>query len=162
MISNISEDVYVLAKRLSRISGAVGYTSGVFDLFHQGHLNYLTACKRTVDLLVVGVDGDMLVQMNKGKHRPYEQCAGRIVKVQETGLVDELFIKAVSSDALISIIRPRKYFIPSNREISLTRRRLLNELSVELIVIPYTVGISTTAIARENGLISTVQHSPDE
>lgn len=154
MISIFSEDVHVLAERISRISGTVGYTSGVFDFFHQGHLNYLTTCKRAVDLLVVGVDDDFLVQINKGKHRPYEQSAARLFNVQKTGLADELFIKTVSSEKLIPIIRPHKYFIPSNREIGLPRVRLLNDLSVELIVIPYSHGVSTTALALERGLVS--------
>jgi glycerol-3-phosphate cytidylyltransferase len=162
MSSNFSENVHVLAERLSRISGTVGYTSGVFDLFHRGHLNYLTACKRIVDVLVVGVDNDILVRVNKGQNRPYEQCPARLAKVQGTGLADELFIKEFSSDRLIPVIRPNKYFIPSNREISLHRRRLLNDLSIELIIILYTDSISTTAIARERGLISPARHSSNE
>nr|WP_315430375.1 adenylyltransferase/cytidyltransferase family protein [uncultured Albidiferax sp.] len=154
MISIFPENVHALAERANRTSETIGYTSGVFDLFHQGHLNYLKTCKRAVDLLVVGVDDDILVQKNKGKYRPYEQSAARLFNVQETKLVDELFIKKTSSETLIPIIRPHKYFIPSNRKISLLRARLLNDLSIELIVISYSAGVSTTAIARQRGLVS--------
>lgn len=40
----------------------LGYTSGVFDLFHIGHLNVLRNAKSICDRLVVGVSTDDLVQ----------------------------------------------------------------------------------------------------
>ena len=46
----------------------IGYTSGVYDLFHIGHLNILKNAKSMCDKLIVGVSTDELVFQYKEKH----------------------------------------------------------------------------------------------
>lgn len=64
----------------------VGYTTGVYDLFHIGHLNLLKNAKGMCDKLVVGVSVDKLVTY-KGKHAtiPFED---RIEIVRSCRYVD--------------------------------------------------------------------------
>lgn len=67
----------------------VGYTTGVFDMFHIGHLNLLKGAKKQCDYLIVGVSTDELVQHEKKKHPviPYKE---RAAIVEALRVVDQV------------------------------------------------------------------------
>ena len=53
----------------------VGFTNGVFDLLHRGHLHSLEQAARRVDRLVVGVNSDESTRRLKGPERPVQDEA---------------------------------------------------------------------------------------
>ena len=67
----------------------IGYTTGVFDLFHIGHLNILRRAREKCDYLIVGVSTDEVVQSYKNKTPviPYEQRAAIVEAIK---YVDEV------------------------------------------------------------------------
>lgn len=67
----------------------IGYTTGVYDMFHIGHLNILQHAKEQCDYLIVGVSTDELVLHDKNKTPiiPYEE---RCAIVEAIKYVDEV------------------------------------------------------------------------
>lgn len=124
----------------------VGYTSGVFDFFHVGHANYLSLCKSYCATLVVGVDVDELVTASKGPGKPVDSFSVRVEAVRSYGAADFVIEMRLSNDSILQTLKPDFYFIPDNRSLNSTRLELLRCLSIELIVVPYTRGISSTQL----------------
>jgi cytidyltransferase-like protein len=124
----------------------VGYTSGVFDFFHLGHANYLSLCKSYCATLVVGVDVDELVTASKGPGKPVDSFPVRVETVRGHGAADFVIEMSLSNDAILQRLKPEIYFIPDNRLLSPARLDLLRSLSIELVVVPYTRGISSTQL----------------
>lgn len=74
----------------------IGYTTGVYDMFHIGHLNILRRAKEQCDFLIVGVSTDELVESYKHKLPviPFEQ---RMAIVESIRYVDKV-IPQISMD----------------------------------------------------------------
>lgn len=67
----------------------IGYTTGVFDMFHIGHLNILKNAKARCDYLIVGVSTDDVVETYKN-HRPIIPFDERVEIVSSIKYVDEV------------------------------------------------------------------------
>ena len=67
----------------------IGYTTGVYDMFHIGHLNILKRAKEQCDYLIVGVSTDELVQRDKNK-TPIIPFRDRAAIVEAIRFVDKV------------------------------------------------------------------------
>lgn len=128
----------------------IGYTTGVFDLFHIGHLNLLKNAKGMCDKLVVGVSTDELVQY-KGK-KPLIPFEDRIEIVRSCKYVDAAIpqydmdkLKACKKlDASILFVGDDWY----ETEKWQNYEKLLNEAGIRIVYFPYTKGVSSTQITK--------------
>lgn len=144
-------DAIEFARCAGRTGRLIGYTAGVFDLFHQSHSTYLTACKERCDILIVGVDVDSLVRQKKGADRPRDGFNKRMANVLAHGAVDAAFAKTGSLDTFIADMAPRVYFVPDNRVLPAHRGPMLRKLGIDIQLIPYGLGVcSTTAIVQRD------------
>lgn len=126
----------------------IGYTTGVFDLFHIGHLNLLKNAKSLCDKLIVGVTVDELVAYkNKKSVIPFEE---RIEIVRNIKYVDA----AVSQDSMDKMDAYNRYkfdimFVGDDwyktdkwQEFD----KQFNDVGVRIIYFPYTKGTSSTLL----------------
>ncbi len=126
----------------------IGYTTGVFDLFHIGHLNLLKNAKGLCDKLIVGVTTDELVSY-KGKRAviPFEQ---RIEIVRNIKYVDAV-IPQESMDKMTNW-KKLKYDIMfvgddwHNTPKWEDFEKQFEEVGVKIVFFPYTKGTSSTLI----------------
>lgn len=129
----------------------VGYTTGVFDLFHIGHLNILKKSKELCDYLIVGVSTDKLVYEYKNKYPviPYEERA-EILKsikyvdevVPQTDMDKYKAWKELRYDVLFhgDDWKESKLYADIQQQ--------LNAEGVKVVFFPYTQGTSSTIIKK--------------
>lgn len=67
----------------------IGYTTGVFDMFHIGHLNILRRAKEQCEYLIVGVTTDALCMKNKNR-QPIICEEDRVAIVEAIRYVDRV------------------------------------------------------------------------
>lgn len=71
----------------------IGYTTGVYDMFHIGHLNILKRAKEQCEFLIVGVTSDELCYSRKGKY-PIICEEERIEIVSAIKYVDKVVVQS--------------------------------------------------------------------
>ncbi len=130
----------------------IGYTTGVFDLFHVGHLNILRRAKEMCEYLIVGVSTDEVVRSYKehGPVIPYEERAAIVAAIRyvdrvvpQTGLNKVDAFHELHFDALFHGSDWQNS--PLYNEVSKT----MAALGVEMVFLPHTEGVSSTEIREK-------------
>ena len=128
----------------------IGYTTGVYDLFHIGHLNLLKNARGMCDKLIVGVTVDELVSY-KGKQAmiPFED---RIELVRSCKYVDAA-VPQYDMDKLEACkkLGAKIMFVGDDWYGTEKWRNYEKEFEAEgikIIYFPYTKGTSSTQIRK--------------
>ena len=126
----------------------IGYTTGVYDLFHVGHLNLFKNAKGMCDKLIVGVTVDELVQY-KGKNSmiPFED---RIELVRSCKYVDAA-VPQYDMDKLTACKKLGETYLFVGDDWYGTEKwkkydKDFAKEGIKIIYFPYTKGISSTKI----------------
>ncbi len=128
----------------------IGYTAGVFDLFHIGHLNLLRNAKGMCDRLIVGVSTDELVKY-KGK-TPVIPFSDRIEIIRSLRCVDA----AVAQENMDKLAMCKKLnasilFVGDDwyqSEKWQEYEREFAEAGIRIVYFPYTKNVSSTQISK--------------
>ncbi len=70
----------------------LGFTVGVWDLLHHGHVNFLKKAKTYCDYLIVGIMNDYWVKVQKGQERPIQNLKIRYKNLKKSKLCDKIII----------------------------------------------------------------------
>lgn len=127
----------------------IGYTTGVYDMFHIGHLNILKRAKEQCDYLIVGVTTDALCYVRKGKY-PIICESERMAIVEELRCVDQV----VPQEDMDKLAAVRKYhadavFVGSDWKGTDAWNRYekeFAEVGCTVVYLDHTDGISSTIL----------------
>lgn len=130
----------------------VGYTTGVFDMFHIGHLNILRRAKEQCDYLIVGVSTDEVVREYK-HHTPVIPFEERLAIVDAIKYVDEA-IPQTSMDKMLAWEKLHfdVMFHGSDWKGSALYdeyEKRFAEVGVRVVFLPHTEGVSTTMLREK-------------
>jgi glycerol-3-phosphate cytidylyltransferase len=127
----------------------IGYTTGVFDLFHIGHLNLLKNAKSYCYYLIVGVTTDELVKDIKGKG-PVIPFKERFAIVENLKCVDRVEVQSEIDEIgdyykySFDLIFKGSDWENSEKWMSLKKK--FQGMGVDVMFFPYTKSISSTKL----------------
>ena len=128
----------------------IGYTAGVFDLFHIGHLNLLRNAKGMCDRLIVGVTTDELVTY-KGKIPVIPFC-DRIEIIRNLRCVDAVVAQDnMDKLAMCKKLKANVMFVGDDWYKSETWQEYeqqFAEAGIDIVYFPYTKNVSSTQISK--------------
>ena len=132
----------------------IGYTTGVYDMFHVGHLNILKKAKEQCDELIVGVSTDELVSEYKGK-RPVIPFKERMEIIGAIKYVD----KVVPQETMDKYVAWEKYKFDvifhgddwKNTNMYNEMEKKLRAVNVDFVYFPYTKGVSSSILRNKIG-----------
>ena len=126
----------------------IGYTTGVFDLFHIGHLNLLKNAKGMCDKLIVGVTSDELVSYkNKKAVIPFEErleIVRNVVHVDAVIRQDSMDKMEMWSKTKFDIMFVGDDWHNTPKWDALEKE--FSDVGVKIVFFPYTQGTSSTLI----------------
>lgn len=130
----------------------IGYTTGVFDMFHIGHLNILKKAKEQCEYLIVGVSTDDLVLEYKHK-LPIVNYNERIEIVQAIKYVDQV-VPQTTLDKMQAWkeLNFNALFHGSDWQNSDLYNKIIkdfDEIGVDVVFIPHTEGVSSTLLSEK-------------
>lgn len=130
-----------------------GYTQGVYDMFHIGHLNIINRAKEQSDYLIVGVNSDELVRLYKHKEAVIKE-SDRAEIVRNLKAVDECIIV----DTLDKMELQQRFgfdaiFIGDDwygNPRWMRTKEDLEKIGVDVVFLPHTDGISSTKLRPQS------------
>ena len=130
----------------------IGFTNGVFDLLHPGHIRVLAQARAVCDRLVVGLNSDASVKRLKGKDRPIQNERARAEVL--AGLEAADLVAIFEQDTPLELIRHVRPTVlvkgGDYKPDQVVGRDVVKALGGEVILVDLVPGFSTTRIVEKS------------
>jgi D-glycero-beta-D-manno-heptose 1-phosphate adenylyltransferase len=138
--------------------------TGVFDLLHYEHINFLQKAKALGDYLIVGIESDVRVRQLKGENRPINNQESRIQNLELLSIADEVFVLPANmgekqiQQNLIKKIKPQFLAVSSHTPFIAEKRKIIEKYGGKLVVVHQQnpkISTSKLLLDRKNGRMKT-------
>lgn len=145
------EEMGNVIDKLKKENKKVVFTNGVFDILHIGHLTYLEEAKALGDVLVVGVNSNASVKVNKGDKRPINNEIQRAQMLLGTKFVDYAVIfEEKTPEKLLEKLKPSIHVKGGDyKKEDLAETKVVEENGGEVKILSFVDNISTTEIINK-------------
>ena len=137
--------------KLQKAGKRVVFTNGVFDILHIGHLTYLEEAGNLGDILVVGVNSDASVKVNKGDKRPINSEKNRAYVLLGTKFVNYAVIfDEKTPEKLLDVLRPDVHVKGGDyKKEDLPETKIVEGNGGEVKILSFVDNVSTTQIINK-------------
>jgi len=124
------------------------FTNGCFDIIHVGHIRYLRQAKSLGDILVVGLNTDSSVRMNKGESRPIVTGDERAEVLAALEMVDYIVMfSELTPESVILALRPDIQVKGGDYTVDqLPEAKAVESYGGKVVIVPEIKGKATTNI----------------
>ncbi len=130
------------------------YVIGVFDLYHRGHVEFLSKAKSLGQNLIIAINGDAMVASYKRK--PVYSEDDRLAIVKSNKDVKDAFIirqydnkEFLEKFEIDAIVHGNDWERTSYLQQICVTEAYLEKWNIELVLVPYTAGVSTSQIINQ-------------
>lgn len=137
--------------KLQKAGKKIVFTNGVFDILHIGHLTYLEEAGNLGDVLVVGVNSDASVKVNKGDKRPINSEKNRAYVLLGTKFVDYAVIfDEKTPEKLLDVLKPDVHVKGGDyKKEDLPETKIVEGNGGEVKILSFVDNVSTTQIINK-------------
>ncbi|MGA1342187.1 MAG: D-glycero-beta-D-manno-heptose 1-phosphate adenylyltransferase [Hyphomonas sp.] len=127
---------------------SIGFTNGVFDILHPGHIRLLEEARSQCDRLIVGLNSDASVRRLKGPERPVNDVSARSQVLCGLAAVDGVVVFEEDTPLnLITALRPDVLVKGGDySRATIIGADFVEACGGEVIIVPLVPGQSTTSI----------------
>lgn len=127
----------------------IGYTQGVYDMFHIGHLNLINKAKEQCDYLIVGVNSDQLVEAYKHKETVIKEHERAEIVLNIKAVDKVIIVDTLDKMELLGKLKFNAIFIGDDwygNPRWMQTKEELSQYGVDVVFLPHTDGISSTML----------------
>ncbi len=151
----LESELFHFVESARRNGKRIVWTSGCFDLIHVGHIRCLQEAKRQGDLLIVGLNNDESVKINKGEMRPIQSQNDRAEILEALEPVDKIIIFSEERPVrILREIRPDVYVKGGDyklENLNSEERQIVEECGGRIYLVPLQPLLSTSSLIKKAG-----------